>query len=213
VSSVASSGHRAADRFGRTAAVLAVLGVLVAVGLSLPKAWFEDVFSKDPAAGGPTYTQLEPSEPVRVSAGTALVAPLIATDVEPRASLDLPPIDAPLVSWWDGSALPGSPKGQTVLTARSNGEEGALTSIGGLHRGDAVDLLTGTGTMRYEVDRIRTLTPEKMSRADITLLKQDGGAGRLVMISQEGWDGAAYARSVVVTAYPLGQPEQPAQAS
>jgi hypothetical protein len=207
VSSVASSGHRAAHRFGRTAAVLAVLGVLVAIGLSLPKAWFADVFSKDPEAAGPTYSYLEPSEPVRVAAGTSLVAPLIATDVEPRASLDLPPVDAPLVSWWDGSALPGATKGQTVLTARSNGDQGALSAIGDLHRGSAVDLLTKTGTMRYEVDRVRTLTPEKMSRADITLLKQDGGAGRLVMISQEGWDGAAYARSVVVTAYPLGQPD------
>jgi hypothetical protein len=208
VSSVASPGHRAAHRFGRTAAVLAVVAVLVAVGLSLPSAWFHDLFGASDETGGPTYTQIEPSDPVRLTAGTALVAPLIATDMDPRASLDLPPLDAPLVSWWDESALPGQPKGQTVLTARSNGEQGALSAIVDLRPGGFVDVLTGTGTLRYEVDRVRTLTPDKMERADITLLKQDGGAGRLVMISQEGWDGTAYARSVVVTAMPLGQPVQ-----
>ena len=45
-----------------------------------------------------------------------------------------------------------------------------------------------------------------MERASITLFKQDGGAGRLVMVSAEAWDGSSYPRSVVVTAAPLGEP-------
>jgi len=40
----------------------------------------------------------------------------------------------------------------------------------------------------------------------VQLFKQDGGAGRLVMLSAEGWNGSAYQRSVVVIAAPLGQP-------
>ena len=60
--------------------------------------------------------------------------------------------------------------------------------------------------MRYEVDSVRTFDPATMERAGITLFKQDGGAGRLVMVSAEAWDGAGYQRSVVVTATPLGQP-------
>ena len=43
-----------------------------------------------------------------------------------------------------------------------------------------------------------------MERAGITLFKQDGGAGRLVMLSAEGWDGSAYQRSVVAIASPTG---------
>jgi hypothetical protein len=45
-----------------------------------------------------------------------------------------------------------------------------------------------------------------MDRVEASLVKQDGGGGRLVMLSAEGWDGAAYQRTVVVTATPLGEP-------
>ena len=60
--------------------------------------------------------------------------------------------------------------------------------------------------MRYEVSTVRTYDPATMARASITLFKQDGGAGRLVMVSAEAWDGNSYPRSVVVTAAPLGEP-------
>jgi len=45
-----------------------------------------------------------------------------------------------------------------------------------------------------------------VGRAPFQRFKQDGGAGRLVMLSAEGWDGSAYQRSVVAIASPLGQP-------
>jgi hypothetical protein len=60
--------------------------------------------------------------------------------------------------------------------------------------------------MHYEVDSVRTFDAATLERVSISLFKQDGGAGRLVLLSAEAWDGAAYQRSVVVTAAPLGQP-------
>jgi len=60
--------------------------------------------------------------------------------------------------------------------------------------------------MRYEVGSVRTFDPAGMERVGLSLFKQDGGAGRLVMLSAEGWDGSAYGRTVVVTATPLGRP-------
>lgn len=192
--------------FGRVVGGLVVLGVLLAAVLVVPTSWFENIFSKDSSAAE-SYTPITPAEPVRVSvASIGLAVPLIPSNADPRATLDDPPVDAPLVTWWQDSAKPGVSTGQTVLIGHADGAQGALTAIAKLHQGDQVDVLTKGGTMAYEIDRVRTLTDDRFGRAQGTLFKQDGGAGRLVMISRQGWDGSAYSASVVVTGVPLGQP-------
>jgi hypothetical protein len=200
------SFERFATGFGRTAVVLSAIGLLVAVGMSLPGSWFS--FGDDDRSAAPTYGEITPAEPVRLAvAGVDLVTPLVASDLNPRDTLADPPTDAPLVTWWAGSAKPGAQHGQTVLIGHAGQAGGALTAISKLDKGDFVDLLTKRGTMRYEVATVRTYDPATMDRASITLLKQDGGAGRLVLVSAEAWDGNGYPRSVVVTAAPLGEPE------
>lgn len=197
--------QRFAIGFGRASVVLSTLALLVAVGLSVPTSWFS--FLGHEQAAAPSYGEIKPSEPVRLAmAGVDVVTPLVASDLDPRSTLADPPADAPLVTWWSGSAMPGAAHGQTVLTGHATEAGGALSQIAKLDKGDFVDLLTRQGTMRYEVDSVRTFDPETMERASITLFKQDGGAGRLVMVSGEAWDGAGYVRSVVVTAAPLGEP-------
>jgi hypothetical protein len=138
--------------------------------------------------------------------GGQLVAPLVSSAVEPRRALLDPPSGAPLVSWLDRSTKAGAGRGQTILVGHAAANGGRLSTIAGLGDGDLVDLLTKQGTMRYEVASVRTFDPASMLRAGPALFKQDGGAGRLVMLSTEGWDGAAYQRTVVVTATPLGRP-------
>lgn len=197
--------QRFASGFGRGSAVLGAIALLVAVGMSVPGSWF--AFGGHHHDGAASYGDLKPAEPVRLAvAGVDLVTPLIASDLDPRSALANPPADAPLVTWWSGSAKPGAPHGQTVLTGHATQAGGALTPISKLDTGDFIDLLTKQGTMRYQVSTVRTYDPATMARASITLFKQDGGAGRLVMVSAEGWDGSSYPRSVVVTAAPLGQP-------
>jgi sortase family protein len=211
VSSIATSPgsrgsfERFASGFGRTAVVTSVVALLVAVGLSLPASWFSS--GDDDRSAEPSYAALTPAEPVRLAvAGVDLVTPLVASDLDPRETLAHPPADAPLVTWWSGSAKPGADHGQTVLTGHATRAGGALTAISELDKGDVVDLLTKRGTMRYQVATVRTYDPATMDRASITLFKQDGGAGRLVLVSAEAWDGSSYPRSVVVTAAPLGEP-------
>jgi hypothetical protein len=211
---VSPSAERSLDRFawgfGRLAAALSMLGVLVAVGLSVPSSWWEALRPGADGPVGPTYTTMTPADPVRVAAGgpsgVRLVSPLVRSTTEPRAALATPPDDAPLVGWWDGSARAGAARGQTVLIGHAADGHGGLTQLAEMAKGDTVDLLTEQGTMRYQVSTVRTFDPATMERVGLTLFKQDGGAGRLVMISAEGWDGATYQRSVVVTAAPLGEP-------
>jgi hypothetical protein len=215
VSSIATPVGRApfqrfATGFGRFSAVLSALGLLVAVALSLPSSWFDLGGGGSEPAAQPAYTDLTPAAPVRLSAGGSsgvqLVAPLVSTGLEPRQALEAPPDDAPLVGWWDASAKAGAPHGQTILLAHASASGGGLTQIAELGRGDLVDLLTTEGTMRYEVSSVRTFDAATLDRVGLQLFKQDGGAGRLVMLSAEGWDGSAYQRSVVAIASPLGQP-------
>jgi hypothetical protein len=215
VSTIASSPgaplQRFASGFGRVSAVVSALGLLVAVALSLPSSWYD--FGGGGGDGSATlhYGRLTPAAPVRLAvgglSGVQLVAPLVSTDVAPRTFLQAPPDDAPLVTWWSGGARAGAPHGQTILLAHAAGDSGGLTQVAGLGAGDFVELLTKRGTMRYEISTVRTVDPARMDRVGVQLFKQDGGAGRLVLLSAERWDGSAYQRWVVATAAPLGQPE------
>jgi hypothetical protein len=214
VSSIATSPgapfQRFASGFGRFSAVLSAIGLLVAVAISLPASWFDFGGGSHDAPARTQYTDLTPAAPVRLAvaglSGVQLVAPLVSTDVAPRDALLAPPDDAPLVSWWSGGAKAGAPHGQTILIAHAGANGGGLSQIGDLGAGDFVELLTKQGTMRYEVSTVRTVEPQRMQRVGIGLFKQDGGAGRLVMLSAEDWDGSAYQRWSVVTAAPLGEP-------
>jgi hypothetical protein len=214
VSSIATAPgatfERFATGFGRFSAALGAVGLLVALGLSVPSSWWELHHGSRGPTSAAEYTSMTPAAPVRVAveglSGVELVAPLVSTGVAPRQDLLTPPDDAPLVRWWSGSAEAGAPHGQTILLAHAGATGGGLTAIGRLGKGDAVDLLTTQGTMRYRIDSVRTFDPPTLARVGIQLFKQDGGAGRLVLISAEDWNGATYRRSVVVTAEPLGQP-------
>ncbi len=202
--------QRFATGFARFSAMLSGLGLLVAVALSVPSSWFALGGSANDQGARPAYTDLTPAAPVRLAvgglSGVQVVAPLVSTGLDPRQALKAPPNDAPLVGWWDASAKAGAPRGQTILLAHASDAGGGLTRIAELDRGDLVELLTREGTMRYEVSSVRTVDPATLDRVGLQLFKQDGGAGRLVMVSAEGWDGSAYQRSVVAVASPLGRP-------
>jgi hypothetical protein len=136
VSSIATSPgapfQRFASGFGRFSAVLSALALLVAVALSLPASWFDFGGGGEDGAKA-QYTDLTPAAPVRLAvaglSGVQLVAPLVSTDVEPRAFLQTPPDDAPLVTWWSGGAKAGAPHGQTILIAHAAANGGGLTQI------------------------------------------------------------------------------------
>jgi len=194
----------AASHVGRAFTGLCLVAVLVGLVLVV----FPELRPGSGDDDRPSYAGLTPAEPVQLRVGDlGLTAPLLGSDRDPVSTLATPPDDAPLVTWWDESAEPGANRGQTVLTAHASAEAGGLTALAQLAAGDHVDIATREGTMRYEVTSVRTLGPDRLQRASVGLFDQDAGDGRLVAISTEQWDGTRYQRSVVVTAAPLGAPD------
>jgi hypothetical protein len=167
--------QRFATGFARFSAVVGAIGLLVAIGLSVPSSWFDFLPGSDEQPSGQSYTDLTPAAPLRLAvgglSGVEFVAPLVSSAVEPRQALVVRPDDAPLVSWWNTSAKAGAPHGQTVLLGHAGATGGGLTQLAQLGRGDFVELLTRQGTMRYQVSSVRTFDPATMDRVGPSLFK------------------------------------------
>jgi len=60
--------------------------------------------------------------------------------------------------------------------------------------------------MRYVVSKVRVLAKQEVAEQSVALLGQDGGDGRLVLVSYDDWNGTSYESNVLVFGEPLGQP-------
>lgn len=188
----------------RLSAATSALGVLalgmVLIGVVLPSG---------PDDSG--FTSLDPAAPVRLSVPSlAIKAPVRSVTVGADRVLD-PPADVLDVGWWDASALPGQEAGRTVIaghTVHTGG--GSLDRLADVRRGAVVDVLTRNGTMRYEVRRTKVYDKEQLARHAAQVFGQDGGNGRLVLVSCADWDGSGYDSNVIVYADPVGSPVTPA---
>lgn len=155
----------------------------------------------------PRYTNLTPSSPVRlVVPALKLRAPIVPVTLTDDRVLD-PPQDPLLVGWWAGSAEPGQADGQTVITGHTvHTGGGAMDTIDTLKPGQRVDVITREGTMRYSVTKVRILDKDDVAEQAVSLFGQQGGNGRLVLVSCDEWNGEYYESNVVVFGDPLGQP-------
>ncbi len=90
---------------------------------------------------------------------------------------------------------------------------GALDRLPEITRGARVDVVTCTGRMRYRVVRVAVLGRDELARDAVSLFGQDGGDGRLVLVSCTDWNGSSYDANVVVLAAPLGQPVESGEVS
>lgn len=181
----------------RTALLVVVLG-LVAAWFVLPR-----------SEAGPAYGDLDPGVPVRLKIRAlhldTAVVPVRTSD---DGVLD-PPSDYREVGWWTGSAEPGAGSGQTVLTGHTvHTGGGSMDHLGRLRPGRTVDVVTRRGTMRYAVRQVRVFSNEVVARRAVRLFGQQGGAGRLVLISCTDWNGASYDSNVVAFGEPLGVPQK-----
>ena len=113
--------------------------VVVSAGLSVPSSWWDALRPGEDGAAGPTYTEMTPADPVRVAAGgpsgVRLVTPLVKSTVDPRTALATAPDDAPLVTWWGGSARAGAAQGQTILIGHVAEGNGGLTQLAEMAKG------------------------------------------------------------------------------
>ncbi len=187
----------AAAAGGLTRFALVLAAGLVAFGLLAPNG------SSDTSR----FASLPPSAPVR------LVVPSlkVRADVDPvtvsAARVLDPPADVSRVGWWDASARPGATSGQTVLTGHTvHTGGGVLDRLPELREGATVDVVTSKGRLRYRVASVRTYDRSAVAANAGELFGQQGGSGRLVLVSCTDWDGTTYESNVVVVADALGSP-------
>ncbi len=129
-------------------------------------------------------------------------APVVGIRTEDGALT--PPSDPGQVGWWTGGARPGAQAGAAVVTghtARAGG--GAFDDLETLAAGEHVVVRSGTRAVAYEVEEVEVLSREELARRSASLFGRTG-AGRLVLVTCEDWDGTAYRSNVVVTAQPAG---------
>jgi LPXTG-site transpeptidase (sortase) family protein len=153
----------------------------------------------------PTANQTE-----RIEGGFTLRIPRIGVDapVVPIQSNEdrvlNPPRDPSVVGWWSDGAAPGKTRGSAVLvghTVRNKGG-GVFDDMGDLSRGDAIEVKKSGSTFGYRVKSTDVLSKTEVARNAEEIFAQTG-AGRLVIITCDDWDGSAWRANIVTIATPV----------
>jgi LPXTG-site transpeptidase (sortase) family protein len=115
-----------------------------------------------------------------------------------------PPRDTDIAGWWSDGAAPGEPRGSAVVVGHAvrNDGGGVFDDIGDLGRGDAIEVEGSDSTLNYRVKSVEVLSKHELARNAEEIFAQTG-AGRLVVISCEDWDGKAWRSNVVTIAAPV----------
>jgi LPXTG-site transpeptidase (sortase) family protein len=114
-----------------------------------------------------------------------------------------PPSDPSVAGWWSDGAAPGEAHGSAVLvghTVRNKGG-GVFDDMGDLTRGDAIAVEASDSTLAYRVQSIEVLSKDEVARNAEKIFAQTG-AGRLVLITCDDWDGTAWRSNIVTIATP-----------
>jgi LPXTG-site transpeptidase (sortase) family protein len=130
-------------------------------------------------------------------------APVVAIQANENRVLD-PPRDPSVVGWWSDGAAPGETRGSAVMvghTVRNKGG-GVFDDMADLSRGDAIEVDRSDSTMSYRVKSIDVLSKEEVARNAEAIFAQTG-AGRLVVITCDDWDGSVWRSNIVTIATPV----------
>ena len=114
-----------------------------------------------------------------------------------------PPKDPSVAGWWSDGATPGSRRGSAVLvghTVRNSGG-GVFDDVGDLDRGDAIEVEGSDSALGYRVKSVEVLSKDEVARQAEEIFAQSG-AGRLVIITCDDWDGTAWRSNIVTVATP-----------
>lgn len=200
------------------AAIATVVGVaLLVVGLVRPGGDAEAPTAQPSASSSPSPSapENEPGKPPErlVVESIDLDAPLRPIEVD-REGVLTPPSDVTEVGWWQRSAHPGAPQGQTVVTGHAvNRGDGVMDDLGKVRRGDVVQVHDDEQVFDYAVTKVHVLTREEVAEQAESLFMQDRGDGRLVLITCEDWVNGEYTSNTIVFAEPLGDAKTSTSAS
>ncbi len=114
----------------------------------------------------------------------------------------LPPDDPQVLGWWREGRPVGAEFGSAVITGHTvHTGGGALDNLAKLAVGDTIRTQTDDGWITYVVQRTRIYSTEELAR-DADDIFRLSGAGRLVMITCDDWNGSFYESNAVVFAAP-----------
>jgi LPXTG-site transpeptidase (sortase) family protein len=115
-----------------------------------------------------------------------------------------PPADTDIIGWWDGSAEPGSDEGQTVVTGHTvSTGGGVLNDLPKIDVGAVVQVRDEGEVHDYRATGVFKLTKEQVAEAADNLFGQDGGTGRLVLVTCTDYKDGDYESNVIVWAEPI----------
>jgi LPXTG-site transpeptidase (sortase) family protein len=115
-----------------------------------------------------------------------------------------PPADTDVVGWWDGSAEPGSRKGQTVVTGHTVSTGGGVMNELPKLDIDALVRIRDEGKLvDYRATGVYKLSKEEVAQQAQSLFGQKGQSGRLVLVTCTDYHDGEYDSNVIVTAEPV----------
>jgi LPXTG-site transpeptidase (sortase) family protein len=114
-----------------------------------------------------------------------------------------PPRDPSVAGWWSEGAAPGEPQGSAVVVGHTvrNRDGGVLDDIRDLRVGDAIEVEGSDSTLTYRVQSIDVLSKDEVARDAEEIFAQTG-AGRLVLITCDDWDGTVWRSNIITIAAP-----------
>jgi LPXTG-site transpeptidase (sortase) family protein len=130
-------------------------------------------------------------------------APLVPIELASDGVLT-PPADTDIIGWWNGSAEPGSGEGQTVVTGHTvSTGGGVLNDLPKIDVGSVVQVRDEGEVYDYRATGVFKLTKEEVADAADNLFGQDGGTGRLVLVTCTDYKDGDYESNVIVWAEPI----------
>lgn len=171
--------------------------VLPSPGISAPRI--------EPGEASPYHALAQPSDPeLLIIPSIEIRAKVLPIEIDSDGVLH-PPADVDDVGWWERSAKPGSPTGQTLLTGHTvHTGGGVMNRLGELRPGALVQVKTPLGTVDYRTTKVFVYTRDELAEHAHELFGQKRKQNRLVLVTCTGWNGSDYTSNIIVFATPLG---------
>lgn len=199
----------AAERWGETLRVARRIGIYLAAPGAIMLVFLLGV-ALLPNAGMPKSVTsligpiLRPiGEPVRIEI-PSLRAKAEVDPIDLTGEVLVPPASPRRVGWWTGSAEPGSPTGQTLMTGHAaHAGYSPLNHLRDIRRGATISVWSDDKKATYVVRRVVIWSKKEIyNKADV-LFDPDYHDRRLLLVTSAGYDGNKWNANVLVFAYPV----------
>lgn len=142
-------------------------------------------------------------EPVRIEIPSlrakAEVDPIVLT-----GDILRPPASPRRVGWWTGSAEPGSPTGQTLMTGHAaHAGYSPLNHLRDIRRGATISVWSDDRKATYLVKDVVIWSKKEIAKKADVLFDPDYHHRRLLLVTSAGYDGKKWNANVIVFAYPI----------